>query len=210
MKSCYYKDISILEDKKKANGYYMWNNLIWGKGLLDAGVRYRVGDGKSIKITKEKWIPRPNTFKIYSLPKLDGNAKVNQLISSFGGWDIHIIKGNFFKKETNQILKILIVGINRCDSQLWHYNEDGQYSVKSGYWLGHSLENIMGPSNTTPQTSWWNTFWNVKIPTKVKMFIWKVYQDWIPTKINIGWRGVQTNGVCEAYKNSADDTLHTF
>ncbi|KAK3231080.1 hypothetical protein Dsin_002961 [Dipteronia sinensis] len=69
---------------------------------------------------------------------------------------------------------------------------------------------MIEPSNISPRSSWWNTFWRVKIPMKVKMFIWKACQDWIPTKIDIGRRGVPTNGVCEACKCSAEDTLHTL
>ncbi|KAK3229057.1 hypothetical protein Dsin_000938 [Dipteronia sinensis] len=116
--------------------------------------------------------------------------------------------GNFTLEDTNHILQIPIVSGNRGDNR--HYNENDQYSVKSGYWLGYSLDNMMGPSNINPRSSWWNTFWRVKIPLKVKMFIWKASHDWIPTKINIRRRGVQTNGVCEACKSSVDDTLNTL
>ncbi|KAK3211144.1 hypothetical protein Dsin_015850 [Dipteronia sinensis] len=52
---------------------------------------------------------------------------------------------------------------------------------------------MIGPSNINPQFSWWNTFLRVKIPMKVKMFIWKARQDWIPTKINIGRRAKKHN-----------------
>ncbi|KAK3228647.1 hypothetical protein Dsin_000528 [Dipteronia sinensis] len=92
LKSCYYKVGSILEATKKSNDSYVWNSLIWGKGLLDTGVRCRVGDGKSITIWKDKWIPRPTTFKLTSPPKIDGNATVDQLISSSGGWNTHLIR----------------------------------------------------------------------------------------------------------------------
>ncbi|KAK3230764.1 hypothetical protein Dsin_002645 [Dipteronia sinensis] len=117
---------------------------------------------------------------------MDVNATVDQLISPSGGWNTQLIRGNFNLEDTNLILQIPIVKVNREDNTLWHFNENGKYSVKSGYWLGHRLGNMIGPSNISHRSSWWNTFWRVKIPMKVKMFIWKACQDWIPTKINIG------------------------
>ncbi|KAK3226139.1 hypothetical protein Dsin_006001 [Dipteronia sinensis] len=198
LKSCYYKEGSILDATLKANGSYVWNSLIWGKGLLEAGVRSRVGDGKSLYIYRDKWLPMPTTFKITSLPKMDVNATVDQLISPSGGWNTQLIRGNFNLEDTNLILQIPIVRGVREDNTLWHFNENGQYSVKSGYWLGHRLANMIEPSNISHRSSWWNTFWR------------KACQDWIPTKIIIGRRGVPTNEVCEACNCSAEDTLHTL
>ncbi|KAK3211145.1 hypothetical protein Dsin_015851 [Dipteronia sinensis] len=56
LKSCYYKEGNILDATSKPNGSYLWKRLIWGKGILDAGVRSRVGDGKSINIYRDKWV----------------------------------------------------------------------------------------------------------------------------------------------------------
>ncbi|KAK3210857.1 hypothetical protein Dsin_015563 [Dipteronia sinensis] len=128
-------------------------------------------------------------------PKLDINATVEQLISPSDDWNVQLIKHNFISEDRKDILKIPIVSRNRADNLLWHYNENGQFSVKSGHWLGCRLDNMTGPSNISPLTSWWNRFWRVKIPMKVKVFIWKACQNWFPTKINIGRRGVITNGV---------------
>ncbi|KAK3229832.1 hypothetical protein Dsin_001713 [Dipteronia sinensis] len=111
LKSCYYKKGSILDAMSKPNGSYLWKSLIWGKSLLDAGVRNRVGDRKSINIYRDKWVPKPITFKITSPPKMDGNATVDHLISSSGGWNTQLIKDNFNLEDTNLILQIPIVSV---------------------------------------------------------------------------------------------------
>ncbi|KAK3222494.1 hypothetical protein Dsin_009519, partial [Dipteronia sinensis] len=46
LKSCYFKECNFLEAKKKSSASYVWNSILWGRGLLEEGVRWRVGDGK--------------------------------------------------------------------------------------------------------------------------------------------------------------------
>ncbi|KAK2658612.1 hypothetical protein Ddye_005145 [Dipteronia dyeriana] len=153
-----------------------------------------MGDGKSISIYRDKWIPISYTFRIIYLPKLNGNAKVEQLISPSGGWNVPLIRHNFTQEDKNAILKIPITRGNMCDNMLWHYNENDLYFVKSGYWLGCGLDNLTSPSDSSPLNLLLNTFWRAKFPLKVKIFIGKACQDWIPTKINIGRQCVLTNG----------------
>ncbi|KAK2657021.1 hypothetical protein Ddye_010073 [Dipteronia dyeriana] len=205
LKGCYYKDCNFLEAKKMVNASFVWNSLIWGKGLLEAGLRWSVGDGKSINIYKDKWVPRPSTFRILSPPKLN-----DQLISSSGGWNTNFIKQNFSDEDVNSILQIPIGCGSRGDNIIWHYNENGQYSVKSGYWLGHKLATTANTSNSSALNTWWNSLWRVKICMKVKIFVWKACQDWIPTKINIDGRGIKTNGICETCNTSYETTLHAL
>lgn len=66
-----------------------------GRDLLERGMRWRVGDGKTIKIYNDRWIPRPTDFKILSPPNLGVNATVDSLVSPTGGWNMELIRNNF-------------------------------------------------------------------------------------------------------------------
>ncbi|KAK3222936.1 hypothetical protein Dsin_009961 [Dipteronia sinensis] len=58
MKSCYYPQTSFLNAKKSSPGSFLWSSLVWGRELVEKGSRWRVGTGQSIKIYKDRWIPR--------------------------------------------------------------------------------------------------------------------------------------------------------
>ncbi|KAK3206742.1 hypothetical protein Dsin_020788 [Dipteronia sinensis] len=96
------------------------------------------------------------------------------------------------------------------DDIIWHYEENGQFSVKSSYWIGRGLMNNEGSSNPGPMISWWQSFWKTRIPIKIKIFVWKACHDWISTMVNIACRGVQTNGLSGACKSSNETTLHSL
>ncbi|KAK3189322.1 hypothetical protein Dsin_028883 [Dipteronia sinensis] len=52
-----------------ARGLVVWKSLVWGRGLVEMDPRWRVGDGSTIEIYNDKWLPRPTSFKIVSPKK---------------------------------------------------------------------------------------------------------------------------------------------
>jgi hypothetical protein len=40
---------------------------MWAKGLLEEGLYWCLGDGKQVHIWKDKWMPRPSTYKVQSM-----------------------------------------------------------------------------------------------------------------------------------------------
>ncbi|KAK3205556.1 hypothetical protein Dsin_019602 [Dipteronia sinensis] len=63
LKACYFRNGNFIEAKSNDDASFVWRSLIWGKELLKAGIRWCVGNGKSIFIYNDKWVPRPSTFK---------------------------------------------------------------------------------------------------------------------------------------------------
>ncbi|KAK3211391.1 hypothetical protein Dsin_016097 [Dipteronia sinensis] len=134
------------------------------------------------------------------------DVTVSCLLAPFGGWNIPLLKEIFSVDDVNLILKIPICLDQRKDGIIWHYEENGRFSVRSGYWIGNSSSS----SNSGLLNNWWKSFWKSKIPIKIKIFVWRACNDWIPTKANIARRGVQTNGRCDACKCSTETTLHSL
>ena len=86
----------------------MWNSLVWGREILAKGIRWCVGDGSSINIYNDQWIPRASTFKIlYSLVE-GGFSKVEQLITPSGGWDLQYLEHYFCADDVLTIISIPI------------------------------------------------------------------------------------------------------
>ncbi|KAK3198084.1 hypothetical protein Dsin_021499 [Dipteronia sinensis] len=144
---------------------------------------------------------------VVSPPKMNEQDTVSCLIASSGSWNVPLLKNNFSIEDVNLILQIPICLSQREDDIIWHYEENGQFYVKSGYWIGRGLVNIEGSSNPGPMVSWWQSFWKTRIPIKIKIFVWKACHDWIPTMVNIARRGVPTDGLCGSCMNSNETTL---
>ncbi|KAK2658931.1 hypothetical protein Ddye_005464 [Dipteronia dyeriana] len=118
---------------------FVWKSIIWGKGILDMRLRWRVGNGSSIQIYKDRWIPRPSMFKLLFPSVLDNEAKVECLVSPSSGWDTQLIRCSFDKDDVEEILRIpLGFGLNK-DTVSWHLVGRFVYTVKSGYNVGQKL-----------------------------------------------------------------------
>ncbi|KAK3189427.1 hypothetical protein Dsin_028988 [Dipteronia sinensis] len=141
---------------------------------------------------------------------MDGNATNNYLIAPSSGWNMPLLKDTFNAKDVDSIFRIPMSLGRLEDDIMWHYEETSTFTVKSGYWIGRCLVESSSSSNPRLLKSWWNSFWKTKILLKVKIYVWKACNDWIPTKVNIARKGVQTNGLCEACKASNETTLHSL
>ena len=48
---------SFLEAQELASGSYAWKSILKGREVIQMGARFRVGNGKSIKIWQHHWLP---------------------------------------------------------------------------------------------------------------------------------------------------------
>ena len=80
-KEKYYPKHTFLEAKIGYNPSYAWRGMMNAPNLLKEGLVWRVRNGASIRIWKDKWILSPSTYAIQSPIKLlDADAKVKELI----------------------------------------------------------------------------------------------------------------------------------
>ena len=69
------------------------------------GAKWRVGDGESIRIFKDCWLPRSTVTPIPSV--LDSEARVTDLIDfEVGGWNDQMLDSCFIPFEAQQIRSI--------------------------------------------------------------------------------------------------------
>ena len=94
-------------------------------------------------------------------------------------WDLDALSHLFLPVDTH-IFRTIPVGFASGEERLvWHFDAEGEYKVKSGYRL--AMEN-----NIQPLCKWWiNTLWGLLIPPKIKMFMWRVFQEILPTSSNL-------------------------
>lgn len=68
---------------------------------------------------------------------------------------------------------------------------------------------VVSTSATTSQV-WWKKVWSLPIPFKVKHFVWRAYNDCIPTHLNLHNRHVPTDGMCRICQKHVESTDHAL
>ncbi|XP_073138644.1 uncharacterized protein [Henckelia pumila] len=64
LKARTFKHVEVMVSPLGCNPSFIWPSLIWSRSLLEQGLCWRIGGGKSINLFRERWIPsRPCKFK---------------------------------------------------------------------------------------------------------------------------------------------------
>ncbi|XP_074377050.1 uncharacterized protein LOC141718568 [Apium graveolens] len=84
----------------------------------------------------------------------------------------------FNSRDANLILTIPIRS-SQADTWYWRKEKMGHYSVKSAY---AALIEQRGLQVSSANSGFWRKLWNLKIPLKIKHFLWRASSDVLPTK----------------------------
>ena len=123
-----------------------------------------------------------------------------------------MIKCAFCEDDTTAILSIAISHSSVQDSLQWHYEQKGSYTAKSGYRLACSLISEAGTSSSDhlsiSSISWWKALWNLRIPTNVKIFVWKACNDMLPSIEALVKPKISVQKLCPMCKWKNESVLH--
>ncbi|KAL5556882.1 hypothetical protein UlMin_039118 [Ulmus minor] len=188
----YFHRSSFLQVKVNSSSSFMWRSILWGRELYKQGLRCKIGSGQNTYIYHDCWLPRDGIFRISSPRVLGEFAKVSSLITASGSWDSSIIR----ERSTP-------------DTLLWHYDKSGHYTVRSGYWLANKGRSVPS-SSTVSLNSWWKRLWRLRVPAKIRIFIWKAFYNWIPSSVNLANHGVPSQKRCLICNEANYTTLHAL
>ena len=198
------------------NSSYVWKSLMAAQPILKKGCCWRVGDGATIKVMADKWIPNHVTNRVLHPPvEEEWEWRVSDLIDwRTNTWDRVMVEANFHSFDVEAILRIPLSRRYVPDMVFWLHTKDGDYSVKSGYHiarllakqdadLGESSREVMG-------SSIWAKLWKLKIPNKIRIFGWRACMDILPTRSNLARCKILADdrcGVCLQAKESGYHVL---
>lgn len=105
------------------------------KYVLELGLRYQVGDGKSIRIWEVPWLHTIPTF--IPQPKVQDTRQVTwvrELMAEDGKtWNVELLVQLFRQTEVESIIQIAISQVGSRDRLVWHFHNKGFYTVQSAY-----------------------------------------------------------------------------
>ncbi|KAK6132895.1 hypothetical protein DH2020_033375 [Rehmannia glutinosa] len=209
LKGRYAKYSDFLDAPLGSNPSYIWRSLYWCKSILKKGLCWRVGDGKSIKIFQDCWLPSwkeklPSTFNSGS-----SLVRVSELILN-GSWNEHLIHNSFLPVVAQEIISLPLPLNQANDSRFWRFNCKGVYTVKDGYRLAIGMFDRPENQSHNRVEHWWKFLWSLNIPTKIRLFWWRISHDFIPTEINLAAHHVPVVGACKMCQYGKDTTTHSM
>ncbi|XP_041017886.1 uncharacterized protein LOC121260102 [Juglans microcarpa x Juglans regia] len=145
----YFKRKHFLSAKVGYNSSFLWQSFISAKPLLEEGLIWRIGDGKSVTIWNDKWIPQKSTFRPQSSTRfLPVDTKVAILIDySTNQWKIPMLEALFNNTKAGIIKRIPLSPYPKQDKLIWRCTPTSTFSVKSAYYLKDELDKSKGQSS---------------------------------------------------------------
>jgi hypothetical protein len=124
LKARYFKDSDILQASCPKGGSYTWRSIIHGRDLLKKGLIWRIGDGKSVDVWSDSWIPRASTRHPLGRRPDSSVEKVSELLLPDGqGWDELKLNEVLFESDVDDILRIPVGRAGTEDYLAWNHTK---------------------------------------------------------------------------------------
>lgn len=129
-----------------------------------------------------------------------------------GWWNTYLIDRHFYPPDAKLIKSLPLCSIPQSDMLIWPKEKIGIYTVKLGYKLLCEWQNeeLNQPQISDTERSFWSSIWKIKVPGKIKHFIWKVCSNSLPTKENLMKRKILQDSMCQRCSNGSEDVVHSL
>lgn len=193
---------------------YACRSILAARELLQQGLVWQVGDGRSIFIWQDRWLPTPILHSVQSIPHvLASDSRVAALIDrDLNTWNKSLIREVFNEDEAGVIANIPLSPSLPHGRLVWNCTNDGVFSVRSAYHLGMEIrDRFRGGSSTMAQgQDLWKILWNLHVPNTVKHFLWRACNNLLPTMANLLQRKVVTDSKCPCCEREEESVIHAL
>jgi hypothetical protein len=188
-----------------------------------AGLIKRVGDGTTISIWEDRWIPGSISMSPMLKPADTAEVKPSELVTvdqlidpDTWSWRGDLVRWAIVAPDAEAILNIPLRNGSGEDFFAWNHETSGVYSVKSAYRAlvnqkeRSALEEgmVIGTSDTKQQM--WTSLWKLKVVPKVRVFWWRVLRGILPDECTLKYRHIKELGRCNICMAMDEDLMHVL
>ena len=170
-KSRYFPTCTFMEAGLGNNPSYVWRSLLAARELIREGSIWQVSDGRTIKVSTHKWLSHKPVF----IGEPQPNLMVSELIDENSRqWNREKLFDLFAYRTWMEIMAIPLAQVSVRDKLNWKENIWKVFSVKSAYQVALRLkqQDCVKHSTAVRDRPIWNKIWSLKVPPKVKNFLW--------------------------------------
>ena len=98
------------------------------------------------------------------------------------------------------------------DILIWPLTAHGNYNVRSAYRMLVDNENQSLPSSSTSNGdgSVWKKIWKVRVPHKIRHFLWRATKDSLPTKQDLVAQHIPVGNICDGCGDHSESVMHAL
>lgn len=188
---------------------YTWRSIMEAQYLLRVGCRRRVGEGRSISIWEDKWLPS-FPFHVSTTAREDEEVlMVSDLIDeNTRRWNLGVLEQTFDVEDVNNILSIPLAPTSSKDGWVWIYETKGHYTVRSGTHRAVDLRRMEAGlsifSNDTP----WRYIWSATAPDYAKIWQWRACHNTLPVRMRLLDKGSDCDPICPMCGKEGESLMH--
>lgn len=135
LKNKYFPKSSFMEVKVSPLASYTWKSILCARKLLGKGVPKVVGNGQSIDLWCDPWIPTLPMFRvIQTTPPSEAPRRVADVMVE-GRWKTDELRRWLSSCKIKELLKIPIPLHPGEDKWSWYPTKHGEFSVRSAYFM---------------------------------------------------------------------------
>ena len=89
----------------------------------------------------------------------------------------------------------------------------GEFNIKSAYYIAFGVLETMDEGESSsgdPRSPLWKKLWHLNIPSKMRIFAWKMFMNALPTLVNLQIRGVNVGEICLACGKEPELIIHAL
>jgi ribonuclease HI len=188
----------------RANDSHLWKSIVRLWPQLDTHSWWTIGDGKIINLCHDAWIEEGLRLAdcITQIPDNMRSMKLVHIVKD-GDWDWNMLN-TWVPLYIQQKIGALLPprDNNGNDNQLCKENAGGIFSIARMY---HALCDYDLNNNDKV----WNCIWRLKVPERVRTFVWMVKHGRLLTNERKHRMGLGSE-MCDFCRDHKDTTLHAL
>ncbi|EOY04491.1 Non-LTR retroelement reverse transcriptase-like protein [Theobroma cacao] len=189
----------------KSSDSYTWRSILKSRGVLAKGLGKVVNNGLHTNFWLDSWLPCGPliNFTVRDLSPTETELPVACFCDEYGNWDldslIDILPMQILQKLESYPIDPSSTEKDKC---FWTLTSSGEFSVKSAY-ESESTTNLAEHNKL-------RLVWCLSSCKKVKMFIWCVLHESLPTAAWLMLRKLGSSSTCSRCNNETENLIHAL
>ncbi|XP_023633818.1 uncharacterized protein LOC111829312 [Capsella rubella] len=177
----YFSNTGLMDATLGHRPSHAWRSILQGLQLIKQGLKWRIGDGETVRIWRDPWLDNPPRPARSVNHQEEHYLTVSSLLTpNSSNWCPHKLQQTVHPDDISHIMKVRPRLIKSPDVPVWIFTKDGHYTF----------------------------IWSLHVPPKIKHFWWKVLHNALPVTGNLALRNIKIQKECNFCGEAEESIMH--